>query len=708
MRKPLILCVVLILALVGGAWLAPGLAAGPQKQKSQPSAKKPKTPVVLLNKDTQMPRLIRDIEEYVPGAESGQLRLSQSNAAKTALDYLKKNEARLGIQTAGLKLRRARKAGKFWVATFVQHYQNIPVYRSKVGVVVLENGKVVSVGSNFDKTIALDIKPVVTFDQAVAAAAASLKLKQPGALRTERKELMIYPRSKKDKERYSLAWRFLLETKKPNAYAFKSFFVDARTGRILLSSDALVADSLKAQVKGSIWPNDPTNAAEDKPLSFLKVQVGDKKQNTGAQGRFSLDGLSAGTHDLTLALEGPKVKVYKNSGTKFDDFIDNEAKLQASLRTGREETLTFPASDEVNVFYHVNRINDWFKDTFDYDWELDWERDQFKKTQISATCDSGPGVNGLGGNGTVQFGSESGRDWARGADIIYHEFTHNVLQEIFNDYIGFYDGMWTEGYAMDEGFADYFACALTEDSTMGENVTANPRSLQNNSAYPLGAYNIEGHAGGMIISGACWELRSLIDKAEADQLVFQALNIMAAWPSPYYFANRDESNFLDALLIAVGDDRYKVQINAAFVHHNILNEWQPTAPAPSGPAPKVASVTPAHNQRAYGPAQVVITFDLDVNTRTFAGNVVVEREDYKGRRVVECDIVTDPANNKTVTIKPKKSSEGFAPLGTQTNFFVRLVSGTSKGVRGTDGQLLDGDGDGQPGGDYNAKFWVID
>ncbi|HEX9902229.1 MAG TPA: hypothetical protein VGB72_05150, partial [Acidobacteriota bacterium] len=478
-----------------------------------------------------MPRLIRDIEEYVPGAESGQLRLSQSNAAKTALDYLKKNEARLGIQTAGLKLRRARKAGKFWVATFVQHYQNIPVYRSKVGVVALENGKVVSVGSNFDKTIVLDVKPVLTFDKAVAAAAASLKLKQPGALRTERKELMIYPHSKKDKERYSLAWRFLLETKKPNAYAFKSFFVDARSGRILLSKDALVAETLKGQVKGSIWPNDPTNATEDKPLSLLKVQVGDKKQNTGSQGRFQADGLSAGTYDLTLALEGPKVKVYKNSGTQLDDFVDNEAKLQASLRTGREEILIFPASDEVNIFYHVNRINDWFADTFSYAWELDWERELFKKTQISACCNSGPGVNGLGGNGTVQFGSESGRDWARGADIIYHEFTHNVLQEIFNDYIGFYDGLNTEGYAMDEGFADYFACALTDDPMQGENVSPNPRNLQNAMAYPLGAYAIEGHTGGMIISGACWDFRSSIDKDEADQLVFQALNIMAAWPA---------------------------------------------------------------------------------------------------------------------------------------------------------------------------------
>ena len=713
MRKFSHSTVFLALLLFAGMFLTHAAGAGIQKAQSKvPPSKTAPTPVVLVNPTTQAPRIIRNIEEYAPGAEGGKLQISPSNIAKVAMDYLKKNESRLGIQTASLKLRRARKAGKFWVATFVQHYQGIPVFGSRVGLVALANGKIITVGSNFDKAIQLDVKPAVTFEAAVSRAASALKIKSPAAVRTEQKTLIVFPSSKKEKERYSLAWRFLLETKKPNAYAFKVFFVDAHNGRRPQIARCPGGRGSEGPDKGQTsGPTIRPTPRRSKPLAGLRVKVQDKKQNTGTQGRVQLEGFPAGTYDLTLALEGPGAKVYRNGGGEWDDFVDNEAALQGSLRTGAEGSLLWPASDEVNVFYHLNRVQDWFLKTFEYAWECDWAREGFARTQIIACCDSGTGVNGMGGNGGVWFGSQSMRQWARGADVIYHEFTHNVLQEIFDGFIGFSDGAYTEGYAMDEGFADYFAAALTNDPLLAENVSPDPRNLDNSVVYTAGAYNMEGHSGGKIIAGACWDFRTRFgNTSEADQMVFQALNILAAWPPEYYFSDPEKSNFLAALRIAAGESHQQA-IDWAFGRHSLLSEGAEAAPAPApaaGPAPKVTSITPANGQRAYGPTQIVIAFDRAIDDQTYAGRIIVEREDYKGRRAIMCDFFPNTTTKKSVTIKPRNGSEGFAPLGTQTNFYVRLVSGGTQAIKGTNGQKLDGDGDGQPGGDYQAKFWIID
>jgi Zn-dependent metalloprotease len=685
-------------ALVLGLLLFLGGAAGAGEQ-APPAKKKPVVrPVVLLDKETQAPRLIRGMEEYIPGAEGGGLQVSPTNIERLAVDYFKKNETRLTLKTADLKLGKVRKVGRFWIAAFRQHYKGVPVFRSRIGLIALGDGKVISIGSNFDSKINLDIAPKVTFDNIVATAAGSMKLKDPGAVRTYLKELVVYRNPPRSQPRHSLAWFFVLESKKPNAYVHKFCLLDAHSGRVIRIENALRDATLKAQVRGEVWLTDPTRSAVSKPLPNLFVEVQEKRQFTGPNGHFQLEGLGAGSYDLNLRLEGTYVVVYHNSNTGADDFIDNEQKLQGTVATGSEGRFDWPSSDEVNAYYHITRIRNWYHDVFGYDWECWFDREAATRRQIIVACNSGPEFNGMACMGGVWLGSESGRQWARSADVIYHEFTHNVITAIFDGNIISRSDK-SEGYTMDEGFSDYFACALNDDPLLGENVMPSPRNLVNNAQYPSGPYSLEGHAGAPIIAGALWDFRCSIDKAEADQLVFQALNIMSAWPPEYYFSNPEESNFLSALRLAAGDQHGR-EIDQAFANHGLLPQ--------ADLVPRVKTIDPAAETRAIGPDKIVITFNRDINERTLSGNVIVEREDFQGRRTVECSLSLDPETKRTLTIKPTSGSGGFSPMGTQTNFYVRLISGAGRAVLDTDSQRLDGDGDGQPGGDYKVKFWVID
>lgn len=705
MKKRFFLACVCALGFFLGLFL---VGAGGQtgvKQADQAKKKKVTQPVVVLDQKTKVPRIIRNSEEYAPGAEGGRLQVDKSNAERLMRAYLQQNESRLGIKTADLKFRKALKAGNFWRVTFVQHYQGVPVYQSRVGLVALGNGKIISFGSNFDPNIACDVKPKIQSANAAAAVAKTLKLNKAEAVRLTRKQLVILPSMQKSKTAYNLAWLFCLEALKPNPFSYKCYFVDAHTGSILKSFDALVAEDLTAQVKGSIWPLNPTGQAQQQPLSHLQVDFQNKSQNTGEQGRFKFANVSPGTYDLQLRLKGPYATVYLNSGSQTDDFIDNEQKLPASVRTGSSPVLSFPATDEANVYYHANRMHDWLVDQFGYYYEYDSDREGFLNSQIIACVNSGPAVNGQGGYGGLYFGSSGGAPWARAADVIYHEYTHNVLQEIFDDFIGWPDA-YTEGYAMDEGFADYFAAAITDDPIMAENCSASPRSLENNDQYPS-PYGLEGHTGGKLIAGACWDFRSAINKDEADKLVFQALNILAAWPRPYTFSTPETSNFLDALFVAAAGN-HEPKIQAAFERHNLWPEG-PAEPVSPAVVPKVTSCSVPKTQRLMSiPQDIVIEFNTQISEDNFAQGISLERDDWKGKRAVSIVFVLEPTTGRKLHIKPQVGSEWLNALGTQTNFTLRLKGSAPQGIKGTNAVFLDGNGDGQAGGDYVVKFWVID
>jgi len=181
----------------------------------------------------------------------------------------------------------------------------------------------------------------------------------------------------------------------------------------------------------------------------------------------------------------------------------------------------------------------------------------------------------------MQFGTDP---YARSSDVVYHECTHNVLCNLYGDYIGFPD-LYVEGYAMDEGFADYFAGSFTNDPVHGEGY-GGTRTLQNSDQYSGKAnYNTEGHTGGRIIGGAAWDMRARLitemgeaaGRLHADKLVFDAHQILATKTRDYYFSDPQESNLLGSLYDAADEAAtpasippHFTHIHQAFANHDLL------------------------------------------------------------------------------------------------------------------------------------------
>jgi hypothetical protein len=135
--------------------------------------------------------------------------------------------------------------------------------------------------------------------------------------------------------------------------------------------------------------------------------------------------------------------------------------------------------------------------------------------------------------GALWFGQGPKRDFSYDGDVVYHEFTHAVVDDTLKlrawhtDEFGAVDAPG----AMNEGLADYFSCAITGDPDVGEYASSDLgsntgviRTLKNQDT----CANLVGevHADSTAFSGGLWDARSSLpeaDRAKFDKSLYKAM-----------------------------------------------------------------------------------------------------------------------------------------------------------------------------------------
>ncbi len=245
-------------------------------------------------------------------------------------------------------------------------------------------------------------------------------------------------------------------------------------------------------------------------------------------------------------------------------------------------------------------------DRFNYEWNLPVLSEQPENTMGVTIYQWNEGVYNSGGayvDPVTYQELHFFRHRCEEADVLYHEYTHSVICERFGVLTDFVRPIGIpsptdEGGAMDEALADYFAASFTNDPIIAR--CADPlwyptslpwcipfRDLAEGMSYPSGEFGYDRYEGSVILSGALWDLRALIDGEGApeatvtDSLVFMAIDSLivakaVADPSAIYTM----PDFFDALTSVdegVFDGRYANEIELAFLYHNLPNptSYQP-------------------------------------------------------------------------------------------------------------------------------------
>jgi hypothetical protein len=136
--------------------------------------------------------------------------------------------------------------------------------------------------------------------------------------------------------------------------------------------------------------------------------------------------------------------------------------------------------------------------------------------------------------GGLWFGQGPQRDYAYDGDVVYHEFTHAVVDHTIKLEAWHIDarGAIDAPGAMNEGLADYFSSAITGDPDVGEYASKDIsqslgviRTLANDDKCPAQVIG-EVHFDSTLFSGALWQARVSLpdaDRTKFDAAIYKAL-----------------------------------------------------------------------------------------------------------------------------------------------------------------------------------------
>ena len=547
------------------------------RRKEEPKDKLKDRARIRLHPITKIPDRVANINIYPKMLRDGELPVTKTNAAEVFRGFITDHKEFFGVEPEDLKLESMKQVRGRWYAKYRQEYKGIPVLKATVGLDASDKGQVQTYASTYQPKIEVQTEPQVPLEAAAKTAIMSYREGDRSKLHMKESKLIIYTSTKEDKSTYHLAWRLMIVGDEPDPEIEKWFTVDAVDGKILESYTARFPDAkIHGTVRGEIYPENPTDAVVTRAFKSEYVTVhnlGD--DTTDASGQYEktvpwywpfLEMFSS--PDARFRLRGPYAQVQDRNGNNYN------ASHNCSTGSPCNHTWTATDRDHINVFYHMNLFHDWLKSQLNYSWVNPWDGTARFNARVNYTFN-----NAYAGD-PMQFGTSN---YARSSDIIYHECTHNVLYKLYGDYIG-WPNNYTEAYAMDEGFADYFACSFTEHSVMGEGAGGG-RDLDNNDSYTgKDTFNLEGHTGGKIIAGAAWNLRQRLIAAlgapghkDADELIFDAHQILSTYPRDYYFSDPQESNLLSAIYMADDNNSNLVdgvpnfwKIHDSFAEHDLL------------------------------------------------------------------------------------------------------------------------------------------
>jgi Zn-dependent metalloprotease len=467
-------------------------------------------------------------------------------------NFISDNRDFFEINPKNLNLIKLEKFKDKWIVDYQQFYESIPVFGGHVGLTIDNESKIVLFGSNYYPNISITTTPQISKERYIELAKNEVIFNDTTDF-IRNSSLIIFPIESDGKINYHLTW--MVELFSVNPLGEWVFFIDATDGSLLFKYNRMKSSTINGYVSGVMYPQKPSQGLYSTYFKYetVKITQGSSLKgtnNTNINGYYEISGLPSGYYNIISKLNGTYVEVNNDEQTPAQ-YTYNNIYVPNSLNWNWYNYDSSDSYEESNVFYHVNKIHDFFKNTLGYN-GMDY--------QIDATVSDSfinnyyGGCNAMGGRYSISFGHG---DWftcnnlALFSDVIYHEYTHSVVDNIYY-YLPYYD----QSGAMNEGWADYFAASVNNDSVMMDGMCKlfgcwipslgpGDRNVDNIKKYPDDWVG-EVHSDGMIFSGVLWDVRKKLGASKTDSLALEAMQIT---PQAYTF-----SEYLDNVLIADDDN----------------------------------------------------------------------------------------------------------------------------------------------------------
>lgn len=544
------------------------------------------------------------------------------------------------VKLENLKLKQLNHPGNLrWIIEFQQYYKNIPIENTSIRFGIGRNGSIDGILFCSYKISDLSINPNIDSEKSKSIALIhsystdTLKIHslfQKKAM----PELIIYPKKNDSSFVFYLAWKIQI-------YSL-IYYINAQDGQIIDAIDNTINSPPKKfdgdessdykKNKSSVGPKSPTSTITSgiygKIKGFYKnrykndlwctnpigyetwyIDVSCLDEDLGVDdpdyfdsdedGNYSVYYQSDGEDQIPL-FAGPyevKIDMYNGNGIIMKRIDNSDCSVVNPLYenlsisntvnyngSSTEQNFTWDKNNSIqadasNIQWHLKQIKPYFEST-PYN---------FIFTQIPiATVNEGYCVqNGAGADGhMIKFGTHNVELGiirpARSSEVIYHEFTHNIIFSLYGNQWPHSIDPVTEALALNEGLSYYFPVAkwcstpyATCDSRFASDLYGDDMNLFN--SYRKGEEQslpdpTNPHYIGLIIGGAAWDLRNGISGftdglfINSDKLIYQTL---AHEDRPTRFFP-----FLKTLYKVdtdINDQLYHFKIQQAFNRHGIYS-----------------------------------------------------------------------------------------------------------------------------------------
>ncbi|MFQ5906523.1 MAG: FlgD immunoglobulin-like domain containing protein, partial [bacterium] len=442
--------------------------------------------------------------------------------------FIRENREIFHVSNEELRLLRAKRGGGRWFVVFDRYYKGVRVWDARVDLRFTQDGRLFLIGADTYPNTDVETRPGLTVEGAVRSLVRAAGCER-AARELKASELVVYPARNDSVVRFLLGWHVEVWTENPIAHY--NGVVDAQTGKILLLYDDIRYDTIIGDVSGLVHPEHRGDPYEETPFRYEWLEALGDGGGWGiadSVGHFEIHVEGPGKRLVRAELQGDFVRVTNASGPG--------ALYQERLTPGVNGEIRWDDSNslasERDGYHHTNIAHDHIK-------RID---PGFAYLDYRMPCEMNiPGLKNAYWDGYGMHFGAGGNDFGQHADVIYHEYGHGITEYQYRPR--------RPSGGMHEGFSDFFAATITDDSRIGEGVMAY-RDLDNNMKSPQDLSG-ESHHDGMIIGGALWHMRENLNNIPLAESLFH----FARYGFPGSPAQPEPQNFLDYLLeIYVVDD----------------------------------------------------------------------------------------------------------------------------------------------------------
>lgn len=425
--------------------------------------------------------------------------MAGADARAKAENFINTKLSGFNIPVSELNYITTANSGNYQFVRFGQQHEGIELLYTTMTVKLTLDGKVVSFGADVYHNIDLNLTPTITSNSALASAKAGI---QNITTSNVSDELKILPIPGHKETVHHLVYECMVETMDEVKVPAKYYtLVDAHTGEVLYRQNQVMhfgcehnhqpvtppAGGADVTLTSTIYPTNSYDPTAARPLPNLNVSIGGTNY-TDANGQ--INGLAAGV--AIVSLEGKWCSVQTGGSTPS---------FTTSLVNGINN-ISFDNNANIkerSAYYSVNVVHDYMKSWLPSFTTMDIPL----TTNIDVSGECNAFYNGV----SINFYPSGGDCYASStvADIVYHEYGHGINRTFYDDI-----GSSFDNGAMNEGYADVWAFAITEDPILGRGFySINQDGIRqydiDPKVYPQDIVG-EVHADGEIIAGAWWDL----------------------------------------------------------------------------------------------------------------------------------------------------------------------------------------------------------